>query len=53
MLLKIKDKGKTPPPRHTFCISIDVTEELLAVVWVLAGITQGLGCRQPRGVKGQ
>ena len=53
MLLKIKDKGKTPPPRHTFCISIDVTDELLAVVWVLSGITQGLGCRQPRGVKGQ
>lgn len=52
MLLKIKDKGKTPPPRHTFCICIDVTE-LLAVVWALAGITQGLGCRQPRGVKGQ
>ena len=53
MLLKNKDKGKTPQPRHTFCISIDVTDELLAVVWVLAGITQGLGCRQPRGVKGQ
>ena len=52
MLLKIKDKEKTPPPRHTFCISVDVTE-LLAVVGVLAGITQGLRCRQPRGVKGQ